>query len=178
MLDIATQVMKFSAATVDLVRRARRGQDFSPHRAVPPDLAALRKPLLLEIVPLTFAVDLLLQRIEVTMRAINYTRRTLDLQTAVIDQLSVSDLPALRHIPGVYLSPINRHRSAEITFERALADNEVRAFGRAAGQTCPLRGSVRFTAHARAGRKPLRFDSRAALIIVGWVHGSSTALQN
>jgi hypothetical protein len=124
-----------------------------------------------EVVPVEFEIDLAARvpRIELTSRAVNHLRKTLELES-MRASLSVADFPRFDHLALIVEVEIPRGNSREVYCGRNLVESEIQVLREACGGPGPHRASVQLVARGWAGSKRVK-TRLVSVAVTGWVRG-------
>jgi hypothetical protein len=130
----------------------------------------------IEIVPLSFIVFLNhpIPEITVTLQAINYLAKTVELEQLTVGYFHVSMAPPIETVRGTEyeLSP---QVSRQVYCRRPLIDSEIRAFQKMP-LTCRLLATIHMSAKDMAGRHSVSLSNHS-LVIDGWGDGRASILR-
>ena len=126
----------------------------------------------LEIVPVSFEVTLAGPRasIEIWCVAVNYTKKAMAVQHAMVTQFYVGGLLATENLEMVLPVTIEKSRSHQVLFRRLLIAPEVEQIQRHT-RGGKASGLLRYQVHVLAGRSPQAFQEPGAMSINGWISG-------
>lgn len=132
-----------------------------------------RQGLALELIPIRFELSLgkPVPSVMLTLRAVNYLRSSLTLESIRIRFLHVGDSLVVDEITSPDEYEIPARQSREVTCHRKLIDSEAVALRELFSEDGLCQGSIMCSARASAGKRSVRFEPPGEFTIYGMVDG-------
>jgi hypothetical protein len=132
-----------------------------------------RRGLSLELIPIHF--ELFLEKplplVTLTVRAVNYLRRPVRLQSVRVRFLHVGSSPSLDEITCPDECEVPPHESREVVCQRKLIESEAAALRKMSETQHYWSGSTMLSARALSGKREVRFEPGVEFTIFGTVDG-------
>ena len=136
-----------------------------------------REGLTVELIPIHFELFLgkPLPRVVLTLRAVNYLRTPIVLESIRIRFLHLGTSPGVDEITSPDEYEIPARQSREVSCQRKLIESEAAALRALSPRQRTWQGSILCSARGVSGRREVRFEPTDEFAIYGTVEGLATA---